>query len=321
MATNPPPSLDQLGAQLGIELNDPEAIRQAFVHSSYFNENPTSAAGHNERLEFLGDAVVGLVVSRLLYERYPDEDEGFLTARRAALVNRDALAGPRAAARPPRVPAARSRGGGCRRRHPSQPAGRHVRGAGGRRLPGRGPRDDTHLAASPLRRAPRPARRRGRAAEVGQEPAPGVEPAPSPHAGRTTSCWAPPVRRTTSSSRSQLCWPASSWRWARDPAVSAPRSTPPRPPCSCSTSTRHEPPQGAAPPRLQVVRGSDALRLRTGRQRGHRSERLGEEQHGRRRPLGARASSPTATCARGAPRTSSSPARRPASRRAWPRRS
>ncbi|MEO8245624.1 MAG: ribonuclease III [Chloroflexota bacterium] len=93
MATNPPPSLDQLGAQLGIELRDPETIRQAFVHSSYFNENPTNAAGHNERLEFLGDAVVGLVVSRLLYERYPDEDEGFLTARRAALVNRDALAG------------------------------------------------------------------------------------------------------------------------------------------------------------------------------------------------------------------------------------
>lgn len=93
MATSPPPSLDGLGAQLGIELHDPEAIRQAFVHSSYFNENPTSAAGHNERLEFLGDAVVGLVVSRLLYERYPDEDEGFLTARRAALVNRDALAG------------------------------------------------------------------------------------------------------------------------------------------------------------------------------------------------------------------------------------
>jgi ribonuclease-3 len=93
MATNPPPSLAGLGAQLGIALSDPEAIRQAFVHSSYFNENPTSAAGHNERLEFLGDAVVGLVVSRLLYERYPDEDEGFLTARRAALVNRDALAG------------------------------------------------------------------------------------------------------------------------------------------------------------------------------------------------------------------------------------
>jgi ribonuclease III len=85
-------SLEELGEQLGITLRDPEAIAQAFVHSSYFNENPHAATGHNERLEFLGDAVIGLVVSRLLYERFPDEDEGFLTARRAALVNRDALA-------------------------------------------------------------------------------------------------------------------------------------------------------------------------------------------------------------------------------------
>jgi ribonuclease-3 len=86
------PSLAELGARLGIALRDPEAIRQAFVHSSYFNENQLLVAGHNERLEFLGDAVIGLVVSRLLYDRYPDEDEGLLTARRAGLVNRDALA-------------------------------------------------------------------------------------------------------------------------------------------------------------------------------------------------------------------------------------
>ena len=86
------PSLDDLGDRLGIVLKDPGAIHQAFVHSSYYNENPTAAAGHNERLEFLGDAVIGLIVSRLLYERFPDDDEGLLTARRAALVNRDALA-------------------------------------------------------------------------------------------------------------------------------------------------------------------------------------------------------------------------------------
>jgi ribonuclease-3 len=85
-------SLDELGERLGLALSEPELVRQAFVHSSYFNENPTPFAGHNERLEFYGDAVIGLAVSRLLYERYPDEDEGFLTARRAALVNRDALA-------------------------------------------------------------------------------------------------------------------------------------------------------------------------------------------------------------------------------------
>jgi ribonuclease-3 len=84
--------LDELADRLGIDLADPELIRQAFVHSSFFNENPTAVSGHNERLEFYGDAVIGLTVSRLLYDRYPDEDEGFLTARRAALVNRDALA-------------------------------------------------------------------------------------------------------------------------------------------------------------------------------------------------------------------------------------
>jgi len=84
--------LDELGQRLGIVPRDPELIRQAFVHSSYANENAAAVAGHNERLEFYGDAVIGLTVSRLLYERYPDEDEGFLTARRAAVVNRDALA-------------------------------------------------------------------------------------------------------------------------------------------------------------------------------------------------------------------------------------
>lgn len=86
------PSVDELSERLGFALRDTEAIAQAFVHSSYYNENPSAVSGHNERLEFLGDAVIGLVVSRLLYERFPDEDEGFLTARRAALVNRHALA-------------------------------------------------------------------------------------------------------------------------------------------------------------------------------------------------------------------------------------
>jgi ribonuclease III len=84
--------MDELGDRLGIVLQDLEAVRQAFVHSSYFNENPNSVSGHNERLEFLGDSVIGLVVSGLLYDRYPSEDEGFLTARRASLVNREALA-------------------------------------------------------------------------------------------------------------------------------------------------------------------------------------------------------------------------------------
>ncbi len=85
-------ALDELSARLGIVLREPELIRQAFVHSSFFNENPTLATGHNERLEFYGDAVIGVAVSRLLFLRHPDDDEGSLTARRAALVNREALA-------------------------------------------------------------------------------------------------------------------------------------------------------------------------------------------------------------------------------------
>jgi ribonuclease-3 len=86
------PLLDELSDRLGIVPRDPELVSLAFVHSSYSNENPGVVPGHNERLEFYGDAVIGLAVSRLLYDRYPDEDEGFLTARRAALVNREALA-------------------------------------------------------------------------------------------------------------------------------------------------------------------------------------------------------------------------------------
>src|SRR5918992_5804542 len=84
--------LDELHTRLAIHPREPDLIRQAFVHSSYFNENPTLVTGHNERLEFYGDAVIGIVVSRLLFDRFPEEDEGFLTARRAALVNRGALA-------------------------------------------------------------------------------------------------------------------------------------------------------------------------------------------------------------------------------------
>ena len=86
------PPLDELGIRLGTVLREPELVAQAFVHSSFFNENPDLVGGHNERLEFYGDAVIGVTVSRLLFEAYPDEDEGFLTARRAALVNREALA-------------------------------------------------------------------------------------------------------------------------------------------------------------------------------------------------------------------------------------
>jgi len=87
------PAIHELGEKLGIALHDPDAIGLAFVHASFANENPGKVAGNNERLEFLGDAVLGLIASRLLYARFPEADEGGLTAHRAALVNRTALAG------------------------------------------------------------------------------------------------------------------------------------------------------------------------------------------------------------------------------------
>ncbi len=62
-------------------------LRQAFVHRSYINENPSAGLSHNERLEFLGDAVLELVVTDFLYKKYTEHTEGELTALRSALVN------------------------------------------------------------------------------------------------------------------------------------------------------------------------------------------------------------------------------------------
>lgn len=62
-------------------------LKQAFIHRSYINENGASATSHNERLEFLGDAVLELVVTDFLYKKYPQYTEGELTALRSALVN------------------------------------------------------------------------------------------------------------------------------------------------------------------------------------------------------------------------------------------
>lgn len=76
-----------LARRLGLRIRDPELLDQALVHSSYLHEHPDAARGHNERLEFLGDAVVNLAISEVLFERHPDDDEGLLSARRAAIVS------------------------------------------------------------------------------------------------------------------------------------------------------------------------------------------------------------------------------------------
>ncbi len=70
-----------------ITFNNERLLEQAFIHRSFINENPRTGLQHNERLEFLGDAVLELVVTEYLYAHYPHHNEGDLTSYRSALVN------------------------------------------------------------------------------------------------------------------------------------------------------------------------------------------------------------------------------------------
>jgi ribonuclease-3 len=70
---------------------DKSLLIQAFTHRSYINEHRSIDVGHNERLEFLGDAVLELVITEYLYRKYPDRPEGELTSFRSALVNTTSL--------------------------------------------------------------------------------------------------------------------------------------------------------------------------------------------------------------------------------------
>jgi ribonuclease III len=78
--------------KLGVAFKNADLLQQALTHRSYLNENPSFRLGHNERLEFLGDAVLELVVTEALYAKFPDKPEGDLTSFRAALVNAKMLA-------------------------------------------------------------------------------------------------------------------------------------------------------------------------------------------------------------------------------------
>jgi ribonuclease III len=71
--------------------NNKRLLQQAFIHRSYINENKDSGLEHNERLEFLGDAVLELVVTDFLFKNYPDISEGRLTAYRSALVRTESI--------------------------------------------------------------------------------------------------------------------------------------------------------------------------------------------------------------------------------------
>lgn len=80
-------NLSKLEKKLGISFKNKDLLTQAFCHRSYLNEHHGFSTGDNERLEFLGDAVLELVISQELFSRYPEKDEGLLTSWRAALVN------------------------------------------------------------------------------------------------------------------------------------------------------------------------------------------------------------------------------------------
>ena len=84
--------MDEHAKKLGIPFKDLALLEEALTHRSYLNENK-AARKHNERLEFLGDAVLELSTTRFLYDKYPNKPEGELTAYRAALVNTYSLAG------------------------------------------------------------------------------------------------------------------------------------------------------------------------------------------------------------------------------------
>lgn len=84
--------IDDLVARLDLPVRDRALITQALTHSSWMHEHPGEAVGHNERLEFLGDAVINLAISEALFAHHPDDDEGLLSSRRAAIVSTIGLA-------------------------------------------------------------------------------------------------------------------------------------------------------------------------------------------------------------------------------------
>lgn len=85
--------LGKLQEILGVQFKDTQVLLSAITHRSYLNEHREATWAHNERLEFLGDAVLELVVTDYLFNKYPEKPEGELTAVRAALVNTTSLAG------------------------------------------------------------------------------------------------------------------------------------------------------------------------------------------------------------------------------------
>jgi ribonuclease-3 len=86
------PDLAALQKAIGVQFNNEALLRQALVHRSFLNENPGFELESNERLEYLGDALLDFVVGEYLYHRYPQMNEGELTSVRASLIKASTLA-------------------------------------------------------------------------------------------------------------------------------------------------------------------------------------------------------------------------------------
>ncbi|MGT2866375.1 ribonuclease III [Streptococcus fryi] len=82
----------QLATDFGIVFKDRRLLETAFTHTSYANEHRLLKISHNERLEFLGDAVLQLIISRYLFQKFPNKAEGELSKRRAMIVREESLA-------------------------------------------------------------------------------------------------------------------------------------------------------------------------------------------------------------------------------------
>jgi ribonuclease-3 len=84
-------TIQQFQEKLGYTFNDLRLLQRALTHRSYVNESPLDAIDDNERLEFLGDAILDVVTSEMLFHRYPEMPEGRMTSMRAALVRTETL--------------------------------------------------------------------------------------------------------------------------------------------------------------------------------------------------------------------------------------
>ncbi|MGT2911958.1 ribonuclease III [Streptococcus cameli] len=84
---------EKLQVEFGIDFSDLDLLQTAFTHTSYANEHRLLKISHNERLEFLGDAVLQLIISKYLYQKYPDQPEGEMSKMRSSFVREESLAG------------------------------------------------------------------------------------------------------------------------------------------------------------------------------------------------------------------------------------